>query len=158
MTKKLWGVAALVLAGSLLDVAAAQAQSGPLSFFPLTPCRVVDTRNPPGPQGGPRLSANTQRDFPVLGSCGLPTTAQAVVFNVTTTATTDFGNIRIFPAGTPLPNASVVNFLGDNVAVANGALIPAGLSGANHITVRMDMPPASTGTGHLILDVTGYFQ
>jgi hypothetical protein len=158
MTKKLWGMAALVLAGSLLDVAAAQAQSGPLSFFPLTPCRVVDTRNPPGPQGGPKLAANADRSFPVLGLCGLPATAGAVVFNVTTTASTDFGDIRIWPFGAPMPNASVVNFLGDNVAVANGALVPVTGGGTNHVTVHVDMPPASPGQVHLILDVTGYFQ
>jgi len=31
-----------------------------------------------------------------------------------------------------------------------------GLSGGNHVTVHVDMPPASTGQVHLILDVTGY--
>jgi hypothetical protein len=158
MTKKLWGVAALVLAGSLLDVAAAHAQSGPLSFFPLTPCRVVDTRNAPGPQGGPKLNANTERSFPILGTCAVPNTAAAVVFNVTTTASTDFGDIRIFPDGTPLPLASVVNFLGDNVAVANGAIIPVTAAGPNHVRVRVDMPALSAGQVHLVLDVTGYFQ
>ena len=37
-------------------------------FFPLTPCRLVDTRGANGNLGGPRLLAQTPRDFPLLSS------------------------------------------------------------------------------------------
>ena len=37
-----------------------------LQFYPLTPCRLVDTRGPNGPLGGPRLPAQQERDFPLL--------------------------------------------------------------------------------------------
>ena len=160
MTKKLWGSAALVITGSLLYAAAAEAQTGPLSFFPVPPCRIVDTRGPAGPTGGPKLNANSERSFPILGACTLPTTAVAVCFNVTTVAPTDFGNIRLFPAGTPLPNASVVNYVAGQGPVANGAITPVAnpaVSG-NHVTARVDMPPGSTGQVHLILDTNCYFQ
>ena len=36
-----------------------------LAFYPLTPCRVADTRNPNGQLGGPYLKAAQERDFPV---------------------------------------------------------------------------------------------
>ena len=34
-----------------------------LAFYPLTPCRVLDTRNPTGPLGGPFLASGQERDF-----------------------------------------------------------------------------------------------
>ena len=36
-----------------------------LAFYPLTPCRVADTRNAAGPLGGPSVAAGTSRAFPV---------------------------------------------------------------------------------------------
>jgi hypothetical protein len=148
--------AALVAVGALAADAVA---GGPFALFPLTPCRVVDTRNPPGPSGGPTLHANTQRSFPIQGACGVPATAQAVVFNVTVVAPTDLGDLRIFPAGTPVPFASVINWVTTDFAVANGALIPLGSDGlGNHVTVLVDMIPGSPGQVDLVLDVTGYFQ
>src|SRR5262249_3184625 len=54
-----------------------------LRFVPLPPCRVVDTRNPVGPLGGPVLAANSTRNFVLPGSCGIPATAAAYSLNVT---------------------------------------------------------------------------
>jgi hypothetical protein len=146
-----------LLAAVLALVPRAEA-AGPFSFHSVLPCRVVDTRNADGPAGGPKLNANSARSFPILGSCGIPGTAQAVVFNVTVTEPTDFGDIRIFPAGTTMPLVSTSNWVTTDFAVANGAIVPVGLSAGNHVTVQVDMPPASMGQVHLILDVTGYFQ
>ncbi|HXY42021.1 MAG TPA: hypothetical protein VEQ10_20260 [Vicinamibacteria bacterium] len=129
-----------------------------LSFYSLSPCRVIDTRKAAGPTGGPSIAANTSRDFPILGSCAVPTTALAVVFNVTVVAPTDFGDLRIYPAGTTMPLASVINWVTSDFAVANGAIIPVGSSSGNHVSVRVDMPNGSTGKVDVILDVTGYFQ
>jgi hypothetical protein len=145
----------LVALAVALFAPAAMAQVGPLSFFPLTPCRAFDTRNPPGPSGGPKLGANTERCFPIRGACGVPSTAVAVVINLTSSASTDFGNLRAYPSGTPAPLASVLNFLGDGVAIANGSIIPIGNDG--RICLRVDMPPGSLGQVHAIGDVSGYF-
>ena len=83
------------LGATVLMFAPQSEASGPYSFYSLSPCRVVDTRNSVGPTGGPSVPANSDRAFPVLGACGVPTTAQAVVFNVTIAAPTDTcGSIR----------------------------------------------------------------
>ena len=37
-----------------------------LAFYPLTPCRIADTRNPAGVFGGPAFSAGQTRSFPVF--------------------------------------------------------------------------------------------
>ena len=39
-----------------------------LQFYPLTPCRVLDTRKANGDLGGPHPGGGTERDFPVLES------------------------------------------------------------------------------------------
>jgi hypothetical protein len=49
------------------------AGNGTLQFFALPPCRVIDTRNPTDPLGGPFLSSGVQRDFPVQNSLCIPT-------------------------------------------------------------------------------------
>ncbi len=73
----------VLVAGAAIGLAASFAQAaGPYQLFTLAPCRVVDTRNPTGPLGGPSLAAATTRSFPVTGTCGIPSTAKAVVFNV----------------------------------------------------------------------------
>jgi hypothetical protein len=155
---KIFSIAILLALGTMgLAVAPAQAD-GPFNFFTLTPCRVVDTRSPPGPQGGPALNANTTRNFPIVGLCGVPSNAAAVAMNVTVLHPTDFGDLRIWPAGQTIPLASVINWVAGDVAVANGAIIPLGNDGiGDHVSVQCDMPPGSTGHVDLIIDVTGYF-
>ncbi len=55
-----------------------------LEFFPLTPCRIADTRNATGPLGGPSLTGGVGRAFPVQSSvCGIPSTAKAYSLNIT---------------------------------------------------------------------------
>ncbi len=143
--------------GAAPDVGAIE-WSGPppaLSFYTVAPCRVADTRNPVGPSGGPALWANTTRTFPVTGICGIPSAANAVALNVTVVGQTDLGDLRLYPAGSPAPSASTINFALAKVR-ANNAVIPLGVGG--QISVRCDMPPASTGQTHFLFDVTGYFQ
>ena len=89
----------------------------------------------------------------------MPTDAKAVAFNITVTQPTDFGDLRVYPQGTTEPLASVINWVTSDFAVANGAIIPVtGPPATNNITVKCDMPAGSTGTVHLIVDVTGYFK
>jgi hypothetical protein len=53
------------------NVATASTTVGPIQFHTVTPCRVADTREPPGPSGGPPLFGGGFREFPVsLGTGG----------------------------------------------------------------------------------------
>jgi hypothetical protein len=124
----------------------------PGSFFTVNPCRVVDTRTANGPRGGPALGANTTRTFTIRGACGIPTAAVAVAINVTVTQATRAGDLRIYPAGTSLPTASVINYRPSQTR-ANSAL--ATLNSTGQLAVRCDQP---SGTAHFILDVAGYYQ
>ena len=62
--------------------------SSSLAFYPIAPCRLVDTRpspnTPPGPLAGPSLAALQTRSFPLQpGKCNLPSNAQAYSLNIT---------------------------------------------------------------------------
>jgi hypothetical protein len=129
------------------------AAPAPLSYYTVPSCRVVDTRDPDGPLGGPALAANAERTFVIAGSCGVPASALAVSANVAVTLETAGGDLRVFPAGTLLPLISTINY-NTFAARSNNAML--GLGAAGDVTVHVDQPVP--GTVHLILDVNGYFQ
>jgi hypothetical protein len=122
------------------------------SLFTVSPCRLADTRNPAGPSGGPALSANTIRTFPVANLCEIPLTAKAVAVNLAVFQPTNGGDLRVYPAGGPAPLASAINFR-TGIVRANNAVVPLGAGG--QISVQCDMPSGST---HFFFDVYGYFQ
>lgn len=80
------------------------------NFFTVSPCRLVDTRDPLGPRGGPELAAGITRAFTVAGACGVPLNASAVSLNLTAVQPTAAGNLRLYAAGSPLPLVSSLNF------------------------------------------------
>jgi hypothetical protein len=122
------------------------------SFHTLTPCRIADTRNPPGPQGGPSLAAGASRSFPVSGVCAVPATAKAIAVNLTAVLPTADGFLTLYPTGLPLPLASSINFRA-GIVRANNAVLP--VSGTGQITVFCGMQSGSTD---FLLDVTGWFE
>src|SRR6266511_1400636 len=142
--------------GGCLLAASSASAAGPYQFFTLVPCRVVDTRNPTGPLGGPSLAAATTRSFPVTGTCGIPSTAKAVVFNVAIVAPTGSGNMRIWPYNTTMPLVATINFDAGEPAIANGAIAPLTTNPTANISVYLQTGPGTHAD--LVLDVTGYFQ
>jgi hypothetical protein len=147
----------VLVSAAAIGLAASFARAaGPYQFFTLAPCRVVDTRNPTGPLGGPSLAGGATRSFPITGTCGIPSTAKAVVFNVAIVAPTGSGNLRIWPYNTTMPLVATINFDAGEPAIANGAISPLTTDPTANISVFL-----ATGTGthaDLVLDVTGYFQ
>jgi hypothetical protein len=125
------------------------------SFFTLTPCRIIDTRDPVGPVGGPALAAGATRVFPItttMGApCNVPAAAKSVSVNITVTQPTAPGHLILFPGGTP-PGVSNINFRAGQTR-ANNAIVPLSASGTLSVADGQ-----SSGTTHFILDVNGYFQ
>jgi chitinase len=124
----------------------------PISFYTVPPCRLVDTRDPDGPLGGPALAARTDRVFGIVGSCELPATAKAVSVNLTVASPATAGHLRLYPAGTPRPLASTINYSTGQTRANNG-IVP--LNAAGEIAVYCGQ---ASGTAHFILDVNGYFE
>jgi hypothetical protein len=115
------------------------------------PCRIVDTRNPPGLYGGPAIPGNGSRSFVLTGQCGIPMTAKSVAVNLTVVQASSPGHLTAFPAGQSLPLASTLNF-GAGQTRANNAVLPLSAGGAVSIF------NGAAGSANFLLDVTGYFE
>jgi uncharacterized repeat protein (TIGR01451 family) len=124
-------------------------------FYSLTPCRIVDTRNPIGPTGGPALIGGAVRTFTISGACGVPADATAVTINVTVVGPTADGDLRIFPTGITPPLVSTLNFSAGQIRANNAVMSLEGVPPGN-IDVQVGM--SGPGTTHFILDVTGYIK
>jgi chitinase len=124
----------------------------PGNLFTVAPCRVLDTRDPAGPYGGPALGAGESRAFALTGRCGIPASARAVTLNLTVTGPTAAGNLRLYPANQAVPSTSTLNYSSGQTR-ANNAIV--GLSPSGALGVRCAQ---AAGTAHVILDVTGYFE
>jgi hypothetical protein len=146
-----------LVVAALIGIASSVAEAaGPFQFFSLAPCRVVDTRNPTGPQGGPALAGGATRSFPIAGSCGIPVDAKAVVFNVAIVAPTGSGHLRIWPFNTTMPTVATINFNAGEPAISNGAIAPLTTDPTANISVFLGTGAGTTSD--LVLDVTGYFK
>lgn len=125
---------------------------GALYFYPLTPCRVADTRTGSGFGSGfgpPSLVGGAIRDFPMLSSsCGIPFTAQAYSLNMTVIPPGPVGFLTAWPAGQSRPLAATVNAPPGTV-VGSAAPVPAGTNG--------DINVFANGATDLLIDINGYF-
>jgi acetyl esterase/lipase len=140
-------------AGSTLTIADNEPSQGADGFYPLPPCRLLDTRGPAGPWGKPRLQAGETRVFELGGRCGIPPDAIALSLNVTVVNPDSPGFVTLFETGPPRPNAITAAFKTGQTR------------GNNAIAKLTGFPPslavycgAATGGLDLILDVTGYFR
>ena len=114
-------------------------------FVPVTPARVLDTRNDPGtpvPTGG-------SITLPLTGRAGIGSDATAVVLNVTATETTAAGFVTVWPAGSAMPLASNLNVERRGQTIANLVVVRLGSGGAVSLFTQTSM--------HLVADVAGYF-
>jgi hypothetical protein len=123
----------------------APAGAGGLSLYTLPPCRVLDTRNPPG---SPPFTGSL--DVNVIGSgCGGTVGAQAYVFNATVVPSGGLGYLTLWPQGAAQPTVSTLNAV-DGAITSNMAIVPTN-------TTEISAYASGPSTTHLILDISGYF-
>lgn len=127
--------------------------NGGNSFYTMTPCRILDTRNANGALGGPALQPGAARVFDVVvASCGIPAGAKAISVNLTVTQAAAAGNLSIYPGdGSPTTNA--ISISAGHTRTNNAVL---GLAGDGSGTIGVFSN--SAGSVHVILDVNGYFE
>ncbi|HYN31811.1 MAG TPA: hypothetical protein VES40_04240 [Ilumatobacteraceae bacterium] len=128
------------------------------TFFPISPYRSFDTRQY---TDGYMVWGDSVR-FEVItdvnGNPRIPASAVAVTFNLTITDTSgSYGYLTVFPAGTPNPGSSSINWFAPGLDLANGGVVSLGnVSGPGEITVEAGFVP-DTGTD-FIIDITGYYE
>ncbi len=114
-------------------------------FNPVTPGRILDTRNGLGAvPGGQAINLG------VTGVAGVPAGASGVALNVTVDQPTGPGYLTVWPTGEPQPLASSHNFV-QGLTVANLVLAKVGAGGQVSIF-------NSFGAAHVVVDVVGYFS
>ena len=119
------------------------------AFAPLSPARIVDSRNNTG-AAGPVAGGRTV-DIQVTGRGGVPVTgAAAVVLTVTATAPTAPGYLSVFPAGAARAQVSSLNFIARQT-VANLVTVRLGAGG------KVSLFNGSAGTVQVLADVAGYY-
>ena len=123
---------------------AAATSNGPYRFFPITPCRVVDTRKAGGP-----LGPNSTQQYRLVNTCNIPMGAAAFSLNVTAVPNGDLSYLTVWPTGQTQPVASTLNDR-DGRTKAVAAIVPAGTNGA--ISIYNE-----TGSTNVVLDLDGYF-
>jgi hypothetical protein len=123
-----------------------------LDFFTVPPCRIIDTRNPPGPLGGPALQSGVKRTFALAGvACGIPPSARALSINVTAVPGTQGGLIKLYVGDAPEPTATAINF-DPAINRANNAVLLLSRDGAGALAALAD------ATVDMVVDVNGYFE
>ena len=83
-------------------------------FYPLAPCRVLDTR-----EAGPAMTDGVPREVAFHGACGVPAAARALAANVTVTQPTLPGHVSVYPADAASTGTSVVHFVAGKTRASN---------------------------------------
>ncbi len=130
-----------------------QSNSGSLAYYPLPPCRAVDTRAGTGLLGqGTFIQGgnNTPQNYSLTNVCGLPSNAQAYALNYTALPRNGgkLGYLTTWPAGANRPVVSTLN-ASTGAVTANAAIVPVGSNGAVSVY--------SSDDTDLIIDVAGYY-
>ncbi len=141
------------------------ATSSSTTFVPLgSPERIADTRCnsasykgahgsycaalPPANASAAPLRVGGTGSFQVAGLSGVPSSAKAVVLNLTATDTSGNGYFTAWPAGLSRPTASNLNFIAGST-VANQVIVPVGGGGSIDVF--------SSAGADVVIDVAGYF-
>jgi YVTN family beta-propeller protein len=125
-----------------------------LAFYPLTPCRVADTRHstyPPG-LGPPFLTGGQERAFPILNAtttCNIPSSGVAAYsLNFSVVPHGSLFYMTVWPTGETRPTVSTLNDIPGQI-IANAAIVVAGTD--SEVSVY------PTNDTDLVIDINGYF-
>jgi hypothetical protein len=123
------------------------------AFYPMTPCRVIETRSayrsPAGPFGPPSLSAGEVRKFrfPSTPYCSVPEAA-AYSITITVVPPAPLAYLTAWPDGSSQPNVSSINSFAGRI-LANNIIVPAAADGSVDVFAY--------NATDFIVDINGYF-
>ena len=132
-----------------------------LSYTPIQPCRIIDTRS----TGAGTIPANGTRSFVAINAssfasqggsatnCGtLGLNATAVAVNFTIVRVSAGGYLTVYPFGTAQPTAATLNWTGTDAIRGNFAIVQI----PNPIA-SFDFTIYAFAEVHVVADIVGYF-
>lgn len=122
--------------------------AGDSTFTPMTPTRVLDTRNGTGAPEAKLTAGNTLK-VQIGGANGIPAGISAVAINFTAVNDSGAGFLTDYADGTTLPTVSNIQY--NTQSVAEMAIVPVGANG------KIDLHAGGTGGTDVVGDVSGYF-
>jgi uncharacterized delta-60 repeat protein len=149
------GISGAAPAAGRVDIAVTRFDNGSSApatarFVPLAPARLLDTRVGIGRPGTTAPGPAATVTFQVAGRGGVPATGvSAVTLTVTAAHAVATGYVTAFASGTARPTASVLN-VRSGETIANQVIVPVGTDG------RVSL--YTSGGGHLLADVAGYYE
>lgn len=134
-----------------------------LTFTPVAPCRIVDTRNAGGVMATDSsrsylaVAANVGSTFSAQGgsntNCGVAAVnASAVAINVTAVSPATGGFATVYPAGTTRPLAASVNYSAG--AIVNNTVVV----GIPNPVALTDFTIYTFAASHYVVDIVGYYS
>ena len=155
-------VLAMLVATAVATQPAGAELASSLTYTPLAPCRIYDSRPGSGVQGegsGP-LNPGVIRRMNVRGLCDVAEEARAVVLNLVAVNPGGAGHLTMWPweDANVIPTASVLNF-SPGMNLANGLVVTLCEPGEQADgTCDFDLKVvAAVQPAHLVIDVMGYF-
>ena len=129
-------------------IMAGEIGTGPMPFYPITPCRQYDSRS------ATQLTSGVDRTIQVTGApCLIPSGTLAVSMNITVFNITGAGGNGTLKLGTAAsPTTSWINYPPTETQRANAGAVPLSAGGA--IVVQAAQ---GGGTLDIIVDVNGYY-
>ncbi|MFB7674743.1 PKD domain-containing protein [Kitasatospora purpeofusca] len=127
----------------IVDVVGFYRPNGGDLFTPLSPNRLVDTRD------SIKLGSGETRAVKVAGVGGVPTDATSVVLNLTSTETAVDTHLKVYPGGGSKPVSSNLN-PEPGKDKSNQVVVPVGPDGTVNVY-------NNAGSTHVVLDVFGYY-
>ena len=122
----------------------------PATFHPLSPVRLLDTRDGTGQPAAGRLPPGGTLSLAVTGRGGVPVSGvSAVVLNVTVTEPTAVSFLTAYPAGYARPLASNLNYSAGQT-VPNLVIVRVGAGGRVEIY-------NNSGSAHVVADLAGWY-
>jgi hypothetical protein len=167
MKRSIFLVVVLIL--GVAGVAAAQVPPGEaLGYFPVSPCRAVDTRLIGA--GAPLIpdqvrsfrlrDASLSHQGGAAAACGIPSEALAAMLNFVAVTPSGPGHIKAWAHPLSQPTSAIVNFgvvTGLN-AIANGIAVPICDTRSDPEGCLADFDVVSrVSLAHMVVDVVGYF-
>ncbi|MEX1172162.1 MAG: hypothetical protein WEG56_06065 [Chloroflexota bacterium] len=128
-----------------------RAGSSGLTYVPLSPARIIDTRIALGIDKA--LVDDLPRTMVIRNAGGIASDSKAFTGNLTVTRQTHAGYVSVTPTAIVNPTTSTINFPVKDVR-ANGFATPIDdATGRSAFVFK-----AKSGTVHIVVDITGYFH